>query len=124
MSKINYLKKRKEAFGYAFSGLAQAFKSEANLKIHFIVSALVIFAGYFFSITKFEWLVILFCIALVISLELINSAFEKLCDMVIPEKHPNVEFIKDVSAAAVLMASIISAVIGLVVFWPYINGYF
>jgi diacylglycerol kinase len=124
MSKMNYLKQRKDAFGFAFSGLSQAFKSEANLKLHFIISVLVVIVGAYFSITKVEWLIIFLCMALVISIELINSAFEKLCDMVIPEKHPNVEYIKDVSAAAVLVASIISAVIGIAIFWPYVNGFF
>ena len=78
---MNYLKNRSKAFGFAFSGLGAAFKSEINLQLQLFIAVMVIAAGFFFSISNQEWIVILFCIALVLALEMFNSAIEKLCDL-------------------------------------------
>lgn len=72
------------------------------------------------GITKSEWLFLLISMALVISLEMINSAVEKLCDMVEINQHPVIRIIKDVSAAAVLWSVIISVIMGLFIFLPYL----
>lgn len=114
---MSYLKKRKQAFGFAFSGLFQAFKSEKHLQLHGIIAVLVIAAGIFFDISIARWLAVAGCITLVISLELINSALEKLCDLYSTEQNPKIKYIKDVAAAAVLVASIFAAIVGVVIFW-------
>lgn len=119
---MNFLKQRMRSFGFAFSGLYEAIKTEMHMKFHLIAAVLVIVAGFYFSITKTEFLVVLICIALVISLELINTAIEHLCNKLMPETNVNVKYIKDVSAAAVLFASIIAFSIGLYIFWPYFVG--
>jgi len=117
---MTYLKKRKNAFKAAFAGLYQAFKSEAHLKLHLIIAVLVIAAGFYFSISKTEWFAVGICIALVIALELINSAIEKMCDLYSKEYDVRIKYIKDVAAAAVLVASIFAAIVGVVIFLPYI----
>jgi Diacylglycerol kinase len=61
---------------------------------------------------------VLFCIGLVISLEMINSAIERYCDLVTTDFHPGIKVIKDVAAGAVLVASITSLIIGLIIFIP------
>ncbi|MBA2612183.1 MAG: diacylglycerol kinase family protein [Bacteroidetes bacterium] len=111
-----YLKNRIRSFGYAFSGLMNAIKTEKNLQLQTVVAILVIAAGIFFDISIRKWLAVIGCITLVISLELINSAIEKLCDLYSKEQDPRIKYIKDVSAAAVLVASILSAIIGIVIF--------
>ena len=116
---MNFLKQRIRSFGYAFSGLYEAIKSEMHMKFHLLAAILVISAGFYFSISKNEFLLILICIALVIALELINTAIEHLCNKLMPDTNTNVKYIKDVSAAAVLVASIIALVIGIIIFWPY-----
>ena len=63
---------------------------------------------------------VLTCITIVICLELVNSALERLCDRLIPEKDLKVKYVKDVAAGAVLVASIFSIIIGLMVFLPYL----
>jgi len=93
-------------------------KSEKNLQIHAIISILVIIAGFFFRISVTEWLVVLLCIALVIGVELINTAIEKLSDFVCAEKNSEIGQIKDISAAAVVFCAIISAVVGVMIFLP------
>ncbi len=118
---MSYLKKRSNAFKAAFAGLNQAFKSEPHLKIHLIFTVIVIIAGIYFSISKPEWFAVGLCIALVISLELINSAMEKMCDLYSKEYDPRIKYIKDVAAGAVLVASIFAAVTGVFVFWPYVK---
>ena len=63
---------------------------------------------------------VLFCIALVLSLEMLNTAVEKLADQTHPERHPQIGLVKDVAAGAVLWAAVLSVVIGAIVFWPYL----
>jgi len=117
---MNYLKNRSKAFGFAFSGLGAAFKSEINLQVELFIAVLVIAAGFYFSISNQEWIVILFCIALVFALEMFNSAIEKLCDLYTNEHNQKIKYIKDVCAGAVLITSIVSAIIGSMIFWPYL----
>jgi len=118
---MSYLKNRFKAFVFAFSGLRLAFKSEINLQLQLIIAAFVITAGIYLSITKNEWFAILLCITLVISLEMFNSAIEKLCDLYTKEHNPKIKYIKDVCAGAVFIASVFAAIIGAMVFWPYIT---
>jgi len=106
------------SFKFAFCGFFSAMKSEKNLQIHAIISILVIIAGFFFRISVTEWLVVLLCIALVIGVELINTAIEKLSDFVCAEKNSEIGQIKDISAAAVVFCAIISAVVGVMIFLP------
>lgn len=117
---MRYIRDRISAFGYAFSGLYHSFSQETHLKLHGIIAMLVVGLGFFFEISKTEWLVVLFAIALVIGLEMFNSALEKLCDLVMPEQHPKIKYIKDVMAGAVLVACLFAVIAGLMVFLPYI----
>ena len=108
------------SFKFAFRGLFFALKSEKNLQIHVIISILVIVAGIFLKISATEWLTVLLCIGLVISAELMNTAIEKLCDFVCQQKNTEIGHIKDISAAAVTVCAIISAVAGIIIFLPKI----
>lgn len=117
---MGYFKKRVSAFGFALSGLAQAFKREAHLKIHVVSAIVVVFAGFYFRISSMEWVMLLICITLVITFELINSALEKLCDRLLPEQDMAVKYIKDVSAGAVLITCIFALIVALIIFIPYL----
>lgn len=117
---MNYIKKRKMAFGFAFEGLWQSLKREAHLKIHFSAAILVVAAGLFINLSKLEWVAIAICIALVLMAELFNTAVEKICDLVQPELDPRIKYIKDLAAAAVLMACLAALITGLLIFWPYV----
>ncbi|MEO6306221.1 MAG: diacylglycerol kinase family protein [Bacteroidia bacterium] len=119
---MSYLKKRIQAFGFAFSGLFAAIKREKNLQLQVIIAILVIIGGIYFHCNSIDWLMIIACIACVISLELINSAIERLCDLYSKEPDPRIKYIKDVSAAAVLVASLFAAIVGLIVFIPYVKA--
>ena len=107
-----------KSFGNAFAGIGYFFANDRNGKIHLAVTLTVLAAGLAFKITVVEWMLILLCIALVIGLEMLNNGLEKLCDMIQPNYHETVKIIKDVSAGAVLLAAIVSVIIGIFIFLP------
>ncbi len=109
-----------QSFGYAFKGFFAAVQSELNMKIHLLAVAVVFFAGFFFNITSIEWALVLLCMALVIALELINTAIEKLLSKLHSEFDETIGLAKDISASAVLVASVFAVIIGAIVFVPYL----
>lgn len=113
---IKFLK----GFGYAFSGLRQMLLHERNFKVHILALFVVISTGFYFHITANEWLIVLLISALVLALETINSAIEKLCDLYTTETHPQIKRIKDIAAGAVLISAIFALVIAIVIFKKYI----
>ena len=104
----------------AFKGIGSALKSERNLRLHLIAVVFVTITSIAFGISITEWLIILVLFALVIAMELINTAIEKLSDVVQPEKDDRIRIIKDISAGAVLCVAIIALIIGFLIFIPKI----
>jgi diacylglycerol kinase len=111
------MKRLINSFRFAVKGFREALSGQINLRIHLIVSLIVIVAAFSFRVSAIEWSILLLCIGLVISLELINTAIEKLVDMVSPEWKEQAGHIKDVAAAAVLIVSLVALIIGLIIFW-------
>ena len=103
---------------FALQGVKQFFSRDRNGKIQTVIGITAIILGCIVSLSSVQWLLVLFCIGLVISLEMINSAIEKYCDLVTTDFHPGIKVIKDVAAGAVLIASLMSLVIGLIIFIP------
>jgi diacylglycerol kinase len=108
-----------KSVSFAINGLKLVLK-EKHIKIHLIMTALVISAGFYFRITHMEWAIILICIGVVLSLEIMNTAIEHFVDLVEPNQNPKAGAIKDLAAGAVLIFSIISAIIGIMIFGKYI----
>ena len=108
---------------FALQGSVQFFSHQRNAKIQTVMGLTAIALGFIVSITPYQWLLVLFCIGLVISLEMLNSAIEIFCDMVTTDFHPKIKAIKDVAAGAVLVASLISLVIGLIIFIPALTNF-
>ena len=111
-------------FRYAINGLVLAFRTEINMRVHIIAAVLACIAGLYFDISSVEWIVIILCIVLVISFELINTAIEELCNMVEPEQHPVIKKVKDIAAAAVLVAATGTVVAALIIFLPKLISLF
>jgi diacylglycerol kinase len=107
-----------QSFVFAISGLIKAFLLENNMKIHFVAASASVALGIWLHIGFLEWAMIVICIAMVISFELMNTAVEKICDRISTEIHPLTKLIKDISAAAVLVVSLASLVTGLLIFVP------
>ena len=116
---MKIIKKISNSFNYAWSGM-MFFLRERNIKIHIFVSMLVVFFGFIFSISIYEWLAIIFSISLVISLEIINTMIEEIIDFVCISKNGQVMIIKDLAAAAVFVSAIASIIIGSIIFIPKI----
>jgi diacylglycerol kinase len=106
--------------GYAIQGIKRFFRSERNGRIQAIIAAFIFLGGLIFTVSKMEWLIIIVFTALVMSLEMFNSALEKLCDKINPEWDPEIKVIKDMAAGAVLWTSLLSIVAGLSIFIPKI----
>lgn len=112
------MKKRIQSFGYAAHGIRMVFSSEPNMKIHLVVTLIVIICGFLFSISITEWLSCILCMGLVIGAEMINTAIENLVNLVSPEHNQLAGKVKDIAAGAVLVCAIISVIIGLLIFAP------
>ncbi|UIR57563.1 diacylglycerol kinase family protein [Sphingobacterium sp. SRCM116780] len=111
---------RIKSFTYALNGFKILFKEEHNARIHFIATIIVIIAGFFFHISTTEWLIVILCIGAVFSLEIINSAIENLADLVCQTPNEFIKKAKDLAAAAVLIAAIVSIIIAMLIFIPKI----
>lgn len=114
------MKRLMKSFSYAFKGIGATLRSEPNFSIHLSVFVMVVAAGAYFRIPPAEWMLIILCSALVFSLEMVNTAIEKLCDHLHPEKHHSIGAVKDVAAGAVFIAAAASVFIGLMIFVPKI----
>jgi undecaprenol kinase len=112
------------SFAYAFAGIWAGLKQERNLQIHFGISMAVILLGFFLHISAVEWLFIFLSIGGMLAAELMNSAIERVVDLVTSEYHPLAKQAKDMAAGAVLLFAITSVVIGLVIFSPRLILFF
>ncbi len=117
-------KKQLRSFGYAWKGIRCCVGKEQNLSFHLIVTVLTIIAGFLLDITRTDWMIVILCIGVVIAAELFNTAIEKLVDLVSPERHPIAGQVKDIAAGAVLLCAATAAIIGLIVFIPYLTRFF
>jgi diacylglycerol kinase (ATP) len=114
------LKKQLCSFGYAWNGIRNCVGKEQNLSFHLIATVVVIITGVVLKITRTEWIAVVLCIGMVIAAELFNTAIEKLVDLVSPEQHPIAGQVKDIAAGAVLVCAVAAAIIGLIIFIPYL----
>jgi diacylglycerol kinase len=108
------------SFGYALAGVKYCYVKEINFRIHLFFTAIVIIAGISLTISLLDWIIVIGCIGTVLSLEMLNSAIEKLCDVVSIERKPQIKVIKDIAAGAVLVVAILSSCIGVIIFLPKI----
>lgn len=118
------MKKFLAAFTYALAGIGYVIHKERNFKIQFFVALLVIAAAFWLHVNTYEWALLILCMVMVLALEMMNSAIEKVCNLLHPEKHPQIKIIKDVAAGAVLIAAIGAAIIGIIILLPKLLLYF
>ncbi len=123
--KKNQIQTRINSFKYAFNGIRDLFQSQINARIHAFFIILVTVGGFFFNISKTEWLLCIIAMAMVLAAEAMNTALEYLVDLVSPEYNELAGKAKDAAAAAVLILAIAAAIIGLMIFWnPFIEAIF
>ncbi|MEE4190899.1 MAG: diacylglycerol kinase family protein [Halieaceae bacterium] len=109
---------RMASFSHAFWGFIDLLRSQHNARIHLLATILVIALASWLKLDRTDWIALLVAIALVWVTEALNTALEYLADAAVPEHHPLIGKAKDVAASAVLIASLVAAVIGLLVFLP------
>lgn len=116
------LKENKRGIGlkYAINGLLVIIKEERNFRIHLCFALFAIIMSLFLRINNIEWLIVILTIHLVLLMELINSVIERIIDYIKPDIHPMAKKIKDIGAATVLFAAIMSIIIGTIIFLPKI----
>lgn len=117
-------KKQLKSFTFAWKGILTCAGHEQNITFHLVAAIVVVAAGFFFNITHTEWMVVMLCIGTVITAELFNSAIERLVDLVSPEWQKIAGEVKDIAAGAVLVTAITAAIVGLIVFLPYVIALF
>jgi diacylglycerol kinase (ATP) len=104
---------------YAWDGVISV-ATERSFQIHIVAAVVVCVFGFLFNISRLDWSIILICIGMVMGMEAMNSAIERLVDFVCPQQDPRAGKIKDLSAGAVLIVSAIAAIVGIIIFWPYV----
>jgi diacylglycerol kinase (ATP) len=108
------------SFKYAFMGIYYALKFNRNIRIHFVIAALVIVASIFFKVSAFEMGILGIMILLVICTEMINTAIEEMVNLLTNEHRMEAKIAKDVSAGMVLLTAMGSVIVGILVFTPHI----
>lgn len=103
---------------YAFKGAVKLITTEHSIMVQFSLGILMSIAGFYFGITKTEWLFQTFAIGLVMSIEGLNTAVEKMADFIHPNYHERIGFIKDIAAGAVFFAALTAIAIGLIIYIP------
>jgi len=103
---------------YALSGIALAVRKERNMRIHLIATAVVVLLALWIGLRPVEWAVLLALFGLVIGLELVNTAVERVVDLVSPERKPLAKEAKDAAAGGVLAAALFAAAVGLILLGP------
>lgn len=109
---------RIKSFNYAIEGLFQFIRKEHNAWIHLAATIVVVVLYFVLPVSSMEVIALVFSIGLVWMAELFNTAIEKIMDFTTTEKLPAVKFIKDISAAAVLIAALTALVVGCIIFIP------
>ena len=110
---------RMKSMTYAVQGAKKLITTEHSIMVQFSLGILMTIAGFYFGITKAEWIFQTFAIGLVMSVEGLNTAVEKIADFIHPNYHEKIGFIKDIAAGAVFFAAMTAIAVGLIIYVPY-----
>lgn len=113
-----FLTGRFKSMGFALKGAIKLITTEHSVMVQSSIAVLLIFAGFYFEISREEWLFQTLAIGLVLSIEGLNTAVEKIADFIHPEFHDRIGFIKDIAAGAVFFAAMTAIAIGCIIYIP------
>ncbi|GAL65875.1 diacylglycerol kinase [Jejuia pallidilutea] len=116
--KESFLVNRLKSVGYAFKGTILLITKEPSIKIQLVIAIAVTIAGFYFDISKTEWGIQILAIALVMSVEGVNTAVEEIANFIHPEYHEKIGYIKDIAAGAVFIAAICAIALGCIIYIP------
>ena len=115
----SFITGRMKSMTYAYQGAKKLITTEHSVMVQFSLGILMTIAGFYFGITKAEWIFQTFAIGLVMSVEGLNTAVEKIADFIHPNYHEKIGFIKDIAAGAVFFAAMTAIAVGLIIYVPY-----
>ena len=111
---------RLKSMGFALKGAVKLVTTEHSVMVQSSLALLMIIAGFYFGITRIEWMFQIIVFGLVLSVEGLNTAVEKIADFIHPEYHERIGFIKDIAAGAVFFAAMTAIAIGCIIYFPYL----
>ncbi|KDN54656.1 diacylglycerol kinase family protein [Flavobacterium seoulense] len=110
---------RLKSVSYALKGAIKLISTEHSIMVQSSLGVLLTIAGFIVGISQTEWLFQIFAIGLVLSIEGLNTAIEKVADFIHPDYHEKIGFIKDIAAGAVFFSAITAIIIGLIIYVPH-----
>ncbi len=114
----SFLTGRFKSIGFAIKGALKLITTEHSVMVQSSLVVLMTFAGFYFKIDRYEWIMQIFSLGLVLSIEGLNTAVEKIADFIHPEFHDRIGFIKDIAAGAVFFAALTAVIIGCLIYVP------
>lgn len=114
----SFITGRLKSVGYAVKGAIKLITTEHSVMVQFTLAIIMIIAGFYFDIDRYEWMMQILAFGLVLGIESLNTAVEKIADFVHPEFHDRIGFIKDIAAGAVMFAALAAMAIGLLIYVP------
>lgn len=109
---------RYKSIGYALKGMFLLIKTESSIQVQFSLALILTLSGFYFEISSLEWIIQIFTIVLVMSVEALNTGLEKICDFVHEDFEERIGFIKDIAAGAVAISSLGAFIIILILYIP------
>ncbi|MFB6258105.1 MAG: diacylglycerol kinase family protein [Flavobacteriales bacterium] len=116
---LHFVQKQLKSFQHAFKGMLLLFREEPNARIHLVAMLGAFLLGGILGIKAWEWTAIVLASGLVLGAEALNTALEKMADLLVPGSDERIRRIKDLGAGTVLIAAIAASVIALLIFLPY-----
>ncbi len=113
-----FISGRFKSLGFAFKGAVKLATTEHSVMVQSSIAVLLVIAGFYFEISREEWMFQTLAIGLVLAIEGLNTAVEKVADFIHPEFHEKIGFIKDIAAGAVLFAAMTAITIGCFIYIP------
>lgn len=118
MKDNRFVKGRMKSVEYSVKGAYKLVTTEHSVMVQFFLGILIIIAGFYFEISATEWMMQIFAIGLVLSIEGLNTAAEKISDFIHPEYHEKIGFIKDIASGAVFFAAMAAIAVGAIIYYP------
>lgn len=114
----SFIKGRFKSIGFAVKGAFKLITTEHSVMVQSSLAVIMIIAGFYFEISREEWMMQILAFGLVLSVEALNTAVEKIADFIHPEFHHKIGFIKDIAAGAVMFAAMAAIAVGLLIYVP------
>jgi diacylglycerol kinase (ATP) len=111
---------RIKSIGYAFKGFFFLIRTEHAIISQLFIAGIFTMMGFYFEISREEWIWQILAIGMVLSAESLNTAIEKVCDFIHPDYHQKIGIIKDVASGAVTFAALIALTVGALIYFPYL----